>query len=606
MIKKYLILFILVLLLFGINNQNVFAEEEGSVSDCQSMADESDDETGGSVWPGWDSYCDTCSGISTCCGAGGPQCKCPCDVSYCLKDKCIKLDKICDYDKYVPGLTQHCHGCDWIKEDRSNWHGVPITNIDSPTAYNDWVTYGCCHYHSAAGSISGGGCGGMCLNYKLGFAIQNGSNICAVDADCKTTTTTKGSTVCKTGETNPHYTCDYVNSYDYKKGTYTGVYCVKKDWCGVTNCDTKYNKSEKKSMYIHGVWFKEAIYYYNTICKVCPIGQKNPHTECKAETTTYYNRLLHKNVNYKYYTCAKIDSCGSDKCDYNKNVSTGLGEYTEYDDYGKPYTLYDKYVSVSAECATTTTTTTSTTTTTTSTTTKPEKPGDGGGSNDRYVCDPKAIKIDDYGKCILDNSNKYPKATSCNVSNNKIKLINKPCSRPYVTCLAPVTYNTDCKENMPAPVPKPTTPTPSPVSCFINLLRFYDDKKDYEYVNAYSIFSKPINGILENPKLEYVATDCSTCSLTISPVVDSFIKDNPGIFGELIGELIPDFEDRYYFNKSVFNGESIVLNVTHLTPDVYSITLTCIDPVTKETEIKTLKLNIFQQLRWREVVPVIN
>jgi len=49
MIKKYLILFILVLLLFGINNQNVFAEEEGSVSDCQSMADESDDETGGSV-----------------------------------------------------------------------------------------------------------------------------------------------------------------------------------------------------------------------------------------------------------------------------------------------------------------------------------------------------------------------------------------------------------------------------------------------------------------------------------------------------------------------------------------------------------------------------
>jgi len=53
MIKKYLILFILVLLLFGINNQNVFAEEEGEeeglVSDCQSMADESDDETGGSV-----------------------------------------------------------------------------------------------------------------------------------------------------------------------------------------------------------------------------------------------------------------------------------------------------------------------------------------------------------------------------------------------------------------------------------------------------------------------------------------------------------------------------------------------------------------------------
>jgi hypothetical protein len=62
-----------------------------------------------------------------------------------------------------------------------------------------------------------------------GFATQNGSRICHSDADCKMTTTTKGSTVCKTGETNPHYTCDNVNSYDYKTKTYTGVYCIKKD-----------------------------------------------------------------------------------------------------------------------------------------------------------------------------------------------------------------------------------------------------------------------------------------------------------------------------------------------------------------------------------------
>jgi hypothetical protein len=128
-------------------------------------------------------------------------------------------------------------------------------------------------------------------------------------------------------------------------------------------------------------------------------------------------------------------------------------------------------------------------------------------------------------------------------------------------------------------------------------LRFYDEQKDYEYINTYSIFSKPTSGILDNPKLEYVATDCSTCSLTINPTIDSFMEDNPGIFGKLTGELIPDFEDRYYFDKSIFNGESIVLNISNLIPDVYNITLTCVDPVTKETETKTLKLNIFQQLR---------
>ncbi|MFA5230170.1 MAG: hypothetical protein WC422_01860 [Candidatus Paceibacterota bacterium] len=40
MIKKYFILFTMVMLFFGIKNQNVFA---GLVSDCQSMVDTEDD-----------------------------------------------------------------------------------------------------------------------------------------------------------------------------------------------------------------------------------------------------------------------------------------------------------------------------------------------------------------------------------------------------------------------------------------------------------------------------------------------------------------------------------------------------------------------------------
>jgi hypothetical protein len=63
----------------------------------------------------------------------------------------------------------------------------------------------------------------------MSYPQAHGSNSCATDADCKTTTTTKGSTVCKTGETNPHYTCDNVNTYDYKTKSYIGIYCVKKD-----------------------------------------------------------------------------------------------------------------------------------------------------------------------------------------------------------------------------------------------------------------------------------------------------------------------------------------------------------------------------------------
>lgn len=70
-----------------------------------------------------------------------------------------------------------------------------------------------------------------CFNFIQSIPYIHGSRTCNTDFDCKivTTTTTKGRTECKTGETTPHYRCDNVDSYDYNKGTYTGVYCVKKD-----------------------------------------------------------------------------------------------------------------------------------------------------------------------------------------------------------------------------------------------------------------------------------------------------------------------------------------------------------------------------------------
>jgi hypothetical protein len=120
------------------------------------------------------------------------------------------------------------------------------------------------------------------------------------------------------------------------------------------------------------------------------------------------------------------------------------------------------------------------------------------------------------------------------------------------------------------------------------------------------MFSKPDLGILDNPKLEYTAIDCDTCELTITPTIANFLTTNPNIFGNLSGEPISGHPGRYLFDKSVFNSESIILNVNELTPGSYTITLECTDPVTKVTESKSLKLNIFPQLRWREVVPVIN
>jgi len=236
-------------------------------------------------------------------------------------------------------------------------------------------------------------------------------------------------------------------------------------------------------------------------------------------------------------------------------------------------------------------------TTTSSSTTTSTKPSD---SSNRYVCDPNAEKVDSYGVCILDNANKYPNAKTCSTKNNKTKLVEIPCSsgKSDRTCLKTLSYNTDCIDNVPTPTQTTTKATsPTPTYCYISFLRFYDEKKDYEYTDAYSIFSKPDQGILDNPKLEYTASDCDKCMLTIDPVVDSFVSKNPNIFGNLIGELIKGYENRYVFDRSIFNGESIILDVNDLTPGSYNITLTCTDPVTKATETKTLKLKVFGQFR---------
>jgi len=57
------------------------------------------------------------------------------------------------------------------------------------------------------------------------------------------------------------------------------------------------------------------------------------------------------------------------------------------------------------------------------------------------------------------------------------------------------------------------------------------------------------------------------------------------------------FSNRYVFDRSSFNGESIILDVNELTPGSYTLTLDCTDPVLKEHQIKSVKLNIFPQLR---------
>ncbi|MFA5091927.1 MAG: hypothetical protein WC483_05140 [Candidatus Paceibacterota bacterium] len=329
-------------------------------------------------------------------------------------------------------------------------------------------------------------------------------------------------------------------------------------------------------MYIQGVWFNEAIYYHNDRCKVCSTGQKYPHTECKQKTTTYYDRTLRKNVSYTYYACEKIDSCGADKCDYSKNTTKGLGAYEDYDVYGKAYTSYDKYVSESSECIPKPTIPT-----------KPTTPSTGPTiPTDRYVCDPKAEKVDGYGKCILDNQNKYPTAKSCNKANNKVKFIDIPCNgKDNVTCLKPISYNTDCIDgasNPPKTTPKPTTPPPtksepiSPITCRIPIFGFYDQlSQPPKYL--YNLFTT--KKIVENPTLEYYAENCESCKLVITSEdgnsVDEFIIDNSAFQNNLEPTTIIDEKN----NRYAFEASNIKLDTKRLKSGNYILSINCYDPI---------------------------
>jgi len=508
---------------------------------------------------------------SVCCGAGDKNCKSPCWTSYCEEDECIKFESC---DAFENGIT-HAHGCDWVKLDANGnlvySHGIPTMNISSRAMYLLWRLAGCPHTHPAYGTTDAD----KCFNIMQTFPQAHGSHPCITDADCTTTTTTKGSTNCNTGETNPHYTCDNVNTYDSSSKSYTNVYCVKKNWCGVTNCNTKDNKTTIKDMFIEGVWIKDANYYHNDKCTPCPAGQTYPHTECETKSI-YYQKGAYK-YKYIYETCKEINSCGVDECDFSKNTYEQIG---------------NMWVVESAECKAKTDTTTTTTTTTT---TAPSDP-----DNKIYICDPNSENISGYGQCILVNKNQYTTFRRCSNKNDKVKITEtecKPNNASGSTCIKIESYNTDC-------VIPTTTSSTKPVNyCHISFLHFKDNK-DNEY-DTYSIFSKPENGILSNPKLEYTANYCSECKLEITPSIDLFINENSDVFGNLIGNLIEGYANRYVFMKSPFNDKSISLNIKSLKPDKYTITLTCTDPETDNIQTKSIKLSIFPTLRWREVVPVI-
>ncbi len=510
---------------------------------------------------------------SVCCGTSGKTCKSPCWTSYCEEDECIKFESC---DAFKNGIT-HAHGCDWVKLDANGnlvySHGIPTMNISSRAMYLLWRLSGCPHTHPAYGTTDAE----KCFNIMQTFPQAHGSHPCITDADCITTTTTKGSTKCNAGETNPHYTCDNVNTYNSSTKSYTNVYCVKKNWCGVTNCNTKDNKTTIKDMFIEGIWIKNANYYHNDKCTPCPVGQTYPHTECETKSI-YYQEGPYKKK-YIYETCKEINSCGIDECDFSKNTYEQIG---------------NMWVVESAECKAKTTTTTITTTTTT-TTKDPSNPG-----NNIYVCDPDSENVGGYGQCILVDKDKYINYKRCSNKNNKVKITETECTPSNSsgrTCVKIETYNTDCV------IPSTTTSIKQPDYCRISFLHFQDsNKNEFE---TYSIFTKPDNGILSDPKLEYTADHCSECKLEITPSISAFLSTNSSVFGNLTGELIEGYTNRYTFMKSSFNNQAISLNISELKPDKYTITLTCIDPETGNVQTKSVKLSIFPTLRWREVVPVI-
>jgi hypothetical protein len=127
----------------------------------------------------------------------------------------------------------------------------------------------------------------------------------------------------------------------------------------------------------------------------------------------------------------------------------------------------------------------------------------------------------------------------------------------------------------------------------------------------YSLFSRPSDGILSNPKLEYTASGCSSCNLTVVPItdksqlLDGFIYDNPGVIGkqEPTEELS---KNRYIFNRSAFNQEGMILDISKLIIGRYKFILTCNDPDTGDIQTESVQFNLYPYIRWREVMPVMN
>jgi len=121
------------------------------------------------------------------------------------------------------------------------------------------------------------------------------------------------------------------------------------------------------------------------------------------------------------------------------------------------------------------------------------------------------------------------------------------------------------------------------------------------------LFSRPENNILKNPKLEYTASECSSCKIEIVPTDKSqipfdFIEDNRGI----IGNQLPTEEtsdNRYYFNYSAFNQAGMILDISRLYTGKYKLTLTCNDPDTGDIQTSSVNFNLYPYIRWREIAP---
>ncbi len=165
------------------------------------------------------------------------------------------------------------------------------------------------------------------------------------------------------------------------------------------------------------------------------------------------------------------------------------------------------------------------------------------------------------------------------------------------------------------PVVPPVEGMPLPTACRINYFSWSKYKKGsfliFDSYPSYSLFTRPENNILDNPKLEYTATNCNSCKLSVTSVglngVSGFVDNegNEGVFGnQTYTEKTSN--NRYVFDKSAFNQEGIVLDLSGVSTGSYNFVLSCNDFFTGETQEKTVKLNVHPYIRWREVAPILN